>query len=66
MEAQAALTFAREEDVRAQDLVKKGAGTQQRAQQTASDLRQRQAAFERGRSQSGGNAKADRGFRDAA
>jgi len=46
MEAQAALTFAREEDVRAQDLVKKGAGTQQRAQQTASDLRQRQAAFD--------------------
>lgn len=45
-EAQAALTFAREEDVRAQDLVKKGAGTQQRAQQTASDLRQRQAAFD--------------------
>jgi membrane fusion protein (multidrug efflux system) len=45
-EAQAALTFAREEDARAQDLVKKGAGTQQRAQQTASDLRQRQAAFD--------------------
>jgi membrane fusion protein (multidrug efflux system) len=45
-EAQAALTFAGEEDVRAQDLVKKGAGTQQRAQQTASDLRQRQAAFD--------------------
>jgi membrane fusion protein, multidrug efflux system len=45
-EAQAALTFAREEDVRAQDLLKRGAGTQQRAQQTASDLRQRQAAFD--------------------
>jgi membrane fusion protein, multidrug efflux system len=45
-EAQAALTFAREEDVRAQDLVKRGAGTLQRAQQTASDLRQRQAAFD--------------------
>jgi membrane fusion protein (multidrug efflux system) len=45
-EAQAALTFAKEEDARAQDLVQKGAGTQQRAQQTASDLRQRQAAFD--------------------
>jgi membrane fusion protein, multidrug efflux system len=45
-EAQAALTFAQEEDARAQDLLKKGAGTQQRAQQTASDLRQRQAAFD--------------------
>jgi membrane fusion protein, multidrug efflux system len=45
-EAQAALTFAQEEDARAQDLVQKGAGTQQRAQQTASDLRQRQAAFD--------------------
>jgi len=44
-EAQAALSFAQDEDVRAQDLVKKGAGTQQRAQQTASDLRQRQAAY---------------------
>jgi membrane fusion protein (multidrug efflux system) len=44
VEAQAALTFAQEEDARAQDLLSKGAGTQQRAQQTASDLRQKQAA----------------------
>jgi membrane fusion protein (multidrug efflux system) len=43
IEAQAALKFAQEEDVRAQDLARKGAGTAQRAQQTASDLRQRQA-----------------------
>jgi membrane fusion protein (multidrug efflux system) len=45
-EAQAALGFAREEDARAQDLLSKGAGTQQRAQQTASDLRQRQAGYD--------------------
>jgi membrane fusion protein (multidrug efflux system) len=45
-ESQAALTFAQQEDARAQDLVRKGAGTQQRAQQTASDMRQRQAAFD--------------------
>jgi len=45
-EAQAALTFAQEEDARAQDLVKKGAGTQQRAQQTGSDLRQKQATYD--------------------
>jgi membrane fusion protein (multidrug efflux system) len=45
-EAQAALSFAKDEDVRAQDLVRKGAGTLQRAQQTASDLRQRQAAYD--------------------
>jgi membrane fusion protein (multidrug efflux system) len=45
-EAQATLTFAQEEDARAQDLVKKGAGTQQRAQQTGSDLRQRRATYD--------------------
>jgi membrane fusion protein (multidrug efflux system) len=45
-EAQAALTFAQEEDARAQDLVKKGAGTQQRAQQTGSDLRQKRATYD--------------------
>jgi membrane fusion protein (multidrug efflux system) len=45
-EAQATLTFAQEEDARAQDLVKKGAGTQQRAQQTGSDLRQKQATYD--------------------
>ena len=44
-EAQAAFKFAEEEDDRAQDLLRKGAGTAQRAQQTASDLRQRQAAL---------------------
>jgi membrane fusion protein, multidrug efflux system len=44
-QAEAALSFAHDEDVRAQDLVKKGAGSLQRAQQTASDLRQRQAAL---------------------
>src|SRR5262249_47270327 len=33
-------------NTRAQELLTKGAGTQQRAQQTASDLRQRQAAFD--------------------
>jgi membrane fusion protein (multidrug efflux system) len=45
-EAQAALSFAKDEDARAQDLVRKGAGTLQRAQQTASDLRQKQAAYD--------------------
>jgi membrane fusion protein (multidrug efflux system) len=45
-EAQAALSFAQEENARAQDLVNKGAGTMQRAQQTSSDLRQRQATLD--------------------
>jgi membrane fusion protein (multidrug efflux system) len=44
-QAQAALVFAREENQRYQDLLKTGAGTQQRAQQAASDLRQREAAY---------------------
>jgi membrane fusion protein (multidrug efflux system) len=44
-EAEAAVKFAEEEDARAQELLRKGAGTAQRAQQTASDLRQRQFAF---------------------
>jgi membrane fusion protein (multidrug efflux system) len=44
--AQAALTFSQEESTRAQELLKRGAGTQQQAQQTASDLRQKQAAFD--------------------
>ena len=48
-EAHAALSFAQAEDARAQDLLMKGAGTQQRAQQTASDLRQRQAAYDAAR-----------------
>jgi membrane fusion protein (multidrug efflux system) len=45
-EAQAALTFAQDENKRYQDLVQTGAGTVQRAQQAASDLRQRQAQFD--------------------
>src|SRR5262252_3545325 len=45
-EAQAALSFAQDEDARAQDLLRRGAGTQQRAQQTASELRQRRAAYD--------------------
>ena len=45
-EAQAALTFARQENARYQDLVRNGAGTVQQAQQAASDLRQKQAAFD--------------------
>jgi membrane fusion protein (multidrug efflux system) len=45
MEAQAALTFAEQENRRAQELAARGAGTEQRAQKAASDLKQRQAAF---------------------
>jgi membrane fusion protein, multidrug efflux system len=45
-EAQAALTFSQQEDARAQALFQRGAGTQQQAQQTASNLRQNQAAFD--------------------
>jgi membrane fusion protein (multidrug efflux system) len=44
-EAQAALNFSKDENTRYQDLVKKGAGTEQRAQQAASDLGQKQAAL---------------------
>jgi membrane fusion protein, multidrug efflux system len=44
VEAEAALTFAQEENVRAQKLVKKSAGTVQQAQQTASTLQQSEAA----------------------
>jgi membrane fusion protein (multidrug efflux system) len=44
-QAQAALTFSRQEAARAQDLLTRGAGTQQQAQQTASDLRQKEAAL---------------------
>ena len=43
-QAQAALKFSEEENVRYQELLKKGAGTEQRAQQAASDLQQKQAA----------------------
>lgn len=45
-EAQAAVSFAQEENKRYQDLVQTGAGTVQRAQQAASDLRQRQAQLD--------------------
>jgi membrane fusion protein (multidrug efflux system) len=43
VQTQAALTFAQQENDRAQDLVKRGAGTQQAAQQTTSNLTQAQA-----------------------
>jgi membrane fusion protein (multidrug efflux system) len=45
-EAQAALSFSHDQDVRAQDLVQRGAGTVQNAQQTASDLISKQAALD--------------------
>jgi membrane fusion protein (multidrug efflux system) len=45
-EAQAALKFSQDENVRAQDLVQKGAGTVQRSQQTSSDLQGKQAALD--------------------
>src|SRR5258705_13214770 len=44
-QTQAAFEFAREENARAHELLKTGAGTQQRAQQAASNLRQAEAAF---------------------
>jgi membrane fusion protein, multidrug efflux system len=43
VQTQAALTFAQQQDNRAQDLVKRGAGTEQAAQQTSSNLIQGQA-----------------------
>jgi membrane fusion protein (multidrug efflux system) len=45
-EARAALTFAQEQNVRAQDLEKHGAGTVEAAQQSASALKERQAAYD--------------------
>ncbi len=45
-EARGVLTFAQQENQRYQDLLRTGTGTEQRAQQTASDLRQRQAALD--------------------
>ena len=45
IQAQAALTFSRQQSDRAQDLLSRGAGTEQNAQQTASDLRQKEAAY---------------------
>jgi membrane fusion protein (multidrug efflux system) len=44
-QAQAALQFSEQEEARYQDLSNKGAGTVQRAQQAASDLTQKRAAF---------------------
>lgn len=44
-QAQAALDFAKQEDQRYQDLLKRGAGTEQRAQQAQSDLTQKTAAL---------------------
>lgn len=45
-EADAALKFAKDENTRYQDLVQKGAGTVQRAQQASSDLNGKQAAYD--------------------
>lgn len=45
-EAQAALRFSTQENSRYQDLLAKGAGTAQRAQQASSDLLQKQATFD--------------------
>ena len=45
-EAEAALRFAKDENARYQDLVQKGAGTVQRAQQASSDLNAKQAAYD--------------------
>jgi membrane fusion protein (multidrug efflux system) len=45
-EAQAALNFSQDENTRYQDLVQKGAGTVQRAQQASSDLQGKQAALD--------------------
>ncbi|MBV9970438.1 MAG: HlyD family secretion protein, partial [Xanthobacteraceae bacterium] len=45
VQSRAALTFAEQENTRAQDLVKRGAGTQQAAQQTSSTLIQGQAGL---------------------
>jgi membrane fusion protein (multidrug efflux system) len=43
VQTQAALTFAQQENARAQDLVKRGAGTEQAAQQNRSNLTQAEA-----------------------
>jgi membrane fusion protein (multidrug efflux system) len=45
-EAEAALRFAQDENTRYQDLVQKGAGTLQRAQQASSDFQGKQAALD--------------------
>jgi membrane fusion protein (multidrug efflux system) len=48
--AEAALTFAQQEAARSEDLLNRGAGTTQRAQQTRSDLLQRQGTLAKSRS----------------
>jgi membrane fusion protein, multidrug efflux system len=48
--AEAALTFAQQEAARSEDLLSRGAGTTQRAQQTRSDLLQRQGTLTKSRS----------------
>jgi membrane fusion protein (multidrug efflux system) len=45
-EARAAVTFSQEQNTRAQDLVNRGAGTVEAAQQAASDLKQKQEALD--------------------
>jgi membrane fusion protein (multidrug efflux system) len=45
-QAKATLSFAHDQDVRAQQLVSNGAGTVQNAQQTASNLKSSQAAYD--------------------
>src|SRR5262249_4282728 len=45
VQTKAALTFAQQENARAQDLVKRGAGTAQAAQQTSSNLVQADAGM---------------------
>ena len=45
-QAQAALTYSRDENNRAQSLLKSSAGTLQQAQQAQSDLQQKQAAYD--------------------
>jgi membrane fusion protein (multidrug efflux system) len=47
-QAQAALQFAKDQNRRNQELLSKGAGTEQAAQQSASTLQQDQAAFDSG------------------
>ena len=44
--AQAALNFSNDENTRDQDLLRTGSGTVQQAQQSASDLKSKQAAFD--------------------
>jgi membrane fusion protein (multidrug efflux system) len=45
-EARAALTFSEQQNARAQDLVKRGVGTVEAAQQAASDLTEKRATFD--------------------